>query len=263
MHRALLSTVLSLSVLLSPLVAAYAASYTFTTIDVPGATNTEAYGINTADQIVGIFYDATGRLHGFLKDGATFTTIDVPGATQTEARGISETGEIVGFFYDATGGGRHGFVTDGATFTPIDVPGAFLTAAYGINTADQIVGTFQDATERYHGFVTDGATFIPIDVPGAFLTAAYGINTADQIVGTFRSASGPLHGFVATPDEGDTTPPVITVVAAQRETGPRHRIRDDYRWDQRLRGAGQHVSGDRRVWPDPAERQRSPRKRRV
>jgi hypothetical protein len=37
MHRALLSAVLSLSVLLSTLVVAQDASYTFTTIDVPGA----------------------------------------------------------------------------------------------------------------------------------------------------------------------------------------------------------------------------------
>ena len=46
MHRALLSVVLSLSVLLSTLVAAQDASYTFTPIDVPGATRTEAHGIN-------------------------------------------------------------------------------------------------------------------------------------------------------------------------------------------------------------------------
>ena len=35
MHRFLLSTVLSLSVLLSTLVAAHAAEYTFTTLDIP------------------------------------------------------------------------------------------------------------------------------------------------------------------------------------------------------------------------------------
>jgi hypothetical protein len=60
MHRARLSAVLSLSVLLSTLVAAQDASYTFTTIDVPGATFTFAFGINTAGQIVGRFGDATG-----------------------------------------------------------------------------------------------------------------------------------------------------------------------------------------------------------
>ena len=44
MHRALLSAVLSLNVLLSTLVAAQDASYTFTTIDVPGARGTRSTG---------------------------------------------------------------------------------------------------------------------------------------------------------------------------------------------------------------------------
>jgi probable HAF family extracellular repeat protein len=64
MHRFLLSTVLSLSVLLSTLVAAQDVSYTFTTIDVSSATYTAAHGINAAGQIVGTFDD--GLNHGFL-----------------------------------------------------------------------------------------------------------------------------------------------------------------------------------------------------
>ena len=72
MHRLLLSAVLSLSVLLSTLVVAQDASYTFTTIDVPGARSTIPYGINTAGQIVGTF-DAVTRSDGFLTDGVTFS----------------------------------------------------------------------------------------------------------------------------------------------------------------------------------------------
>jgi len=45
MHRSLLSVVLSVSVLLSTLVAAHAASYAFTTFDVPDASRTLAYDI--------------------------------------------------------------------------------------------------------------------------------------------------------------------------------------------------------------------------
>src|SRR5215216_699334 len=107
MHRALLSAVLSLSLLLSPLVAAQDASYTFTTIDVPGSISTVAYGINTAGQIVGSFRDAGlpgFPNRGFLKDGTTFITIDVPGAEWTEAHGINIAGQIVGTFSDTTGG---------------------------------------------------------------------------------------------------------------------------------------------------------------
>jgi probable HAF family extracellular repeat protein len=84
-YRSLVSAVLSLSIQLSPLVAAQDVSYSFTTIDYPGAMWTLAYGINTAGQVVGEFYDAMGMRHGFLKDGATYTPIDVPGASFTHA----------------------------------------------------------------------------------------------------------------------------------------------------------------------------------
>jgi hypothetical protein len=67
MRRYLLSAVLSLSVLLSPLVVAQDASYTFTTIDVPfsGAIGAAPLGINDQGQIVGDYHDSSGQ-HGFL-----------------------------------------------------------------------------------------------------------------------------------------------------------------------------------------------------
>ena len=71
-------------------------SYSFTTINVPGATNTQANGINNRGEIVGSFTDATGT-HGFIYSAGTFTTINVPGATGgTEAYGINDNGHVVG-----------------------------------------------------------------------------------------------------------------------------------------------------------------------
>jgi probable HAF family extracellular repeat protein len=153
-HRALLSAVLSVSALLSTLVAAQDASYTFITFDVPGAIHTEAHGINETGQIVGWFQDATG-VYGFLKDGTTFTTIDVPGARETQAFGINTAGQIVGVFTDTTGL-RHGFLKDGTTFSTIDVPGSMSRGVFGINETGQIVGYSSDAM-RQHGFVATPA----------------------------------------------------------------------------------------------------------
>lgn len=82
--------------------------YTFTTFDVPGATDTIASGINDGGQIVG------WGTYGFLKDGATFTRIDVPGATSALALGINDAGQIVG---SAPNSFPHGFLKDGATIT--------------------------------------------------------------------------------------------------------------------------------------------------
>src|SRR2546429_6521675 len=95
MRRSLLLAVLSLGILLSPLVVAHAASYTFTTIDVPGAIQTNANGINSRGQIVGVYYDSLVN-HGFLDDAGTLTTLDVPGGLNTVAFGINKTGHIVG-----------------------------------------------------------------------------------------------------------------------------------------------------------------------
>jgi hypothetical protein len=74
-------------------------SYSFTTIDVPGASFfTSALGINSSGQIVGGFGDATGTHGYFLDVGGRFTTIDVPGAALTLAVGINDSGQIVGVY---------------------------------------------------------------------------------------------------------------------------------------------------------------------
>jgi len=127
MHHSLLSAVLSLSVLLSPLVAAQAAEYTFTTIDAPGSTSTLAFGINAAGQIVGVFGGGTTGNHGFLWDGTTFTNIDVPDARFTTPPEINNLDRIVGSFSEFTDTTLHGFLKDGETFTTFDVP-SFIDA---------------------------------------------------------------------------------------------------------------------------------------
>jgi uncharacterized membrane protein len=72
----------------------------FTTIDVPGASGTVAFGINPGGDIVGFFAvgsGSTSQLHGFLLSKGVFTTIDVPGMSETLAFGINPQGDIVGY----------------------------------------------------------------------------------------------------------------------------------------------------------------------
>src|SRR5215470_4737854 len=92
-----LALLLTLGLLLGERPVAQGASFTFTPIDVPGATGTQAFGINPSGQIVGSYGDGTGT-HGFLYDRGVFTPIDVPGAADTQAFGISPSGQIVGFY---------------------------------------------------------------------------------------------------------------------------------------------------------------------
>ena len=160
MRRYLLPAVLSLSILLRALVAAHAASYTFTPLDVPfsGATDTEAFGINDQGQIVGIYAEQL-RAHGFLYAAGAFTLLEVPfsGAIATEALGINDRGQIVGDYIDFPASRSHGFVYVAGVFTPLEFPfsnpdaSSNATVPSGINNRGQIVGSYDDSTGT-HGF---------------------------------------------------------------------------------------------------------------
>jgi probable HAF family extracellular repeat protein len=125
---------------------------------VPGASFTQARGINGAGQIVGSFTDIAAAPHGFLNTGGSFTQLDVPGASFTQAFGINDAGQIVGIFTNSTG--THSFLDTGGSFTQLDVPGAMYTDAFGINDAGEIVGLFSSSTGT-HGFLATPGTAVP------------------------------------------------------------------------------------------------------
>ena len=201
--------VFSLIALIGSCSIASASAYTYTTIDVPGGSNTIAYGINDAGQIVGRF-EGNG-VHGFLYSGGGFSQVDVPGGTFTEAYGINNSNQIVGF-YQVDGSGQFGFVDSGGSFSQITV-GPTYTLARGINDSGAIVGYWNDILGQ-HGFLDNGGTITTFDatspLPGGRFTRAYGINNAEQIAGTFFD--GQVHGFI---DSGG----VFTQIAHHVESG--------------------------------------------
>jgi hypothetical protein len=160
----------------------------FTTIDVPGTSDTTTSGINDAGQIVG-FYDE----HGFLLSGGVFTTVDSPGASLTQLWGINNVGQIVGETAEQTS-----FLFSGGVFTPITVPGASGgTAARSINNSGQVVGSYGNGA-NVHGFllVLSSGAFTTIDFPGAFNTYLFSINNRGDIVGRYQlTEGGTSHGF--------------------------------------------------------------------
>jgi probable HAF family extracellular repeat protein len=177
------------------LVARVAASQTVTTIDVPGATSTAAFGINDRSQIVGFFADATGNGHGYLRSNGRFTVIDVPNASQTSANGINNLGQIVGYFI--INDQSHGFLLDRGRFSTIDPPGAIRSQANSINDAGQIVGDYLDASGSQHGFLWTHGQFNTIDFPNTTgaTAGAFGINNIGQIAGRFADAGSRVHGY--------------------------------------------------------------------
>ena len=173
---------------------AQATTYTFTTIDVPGARFTGAAGINDSGQIVGGYSgppDPHG--HGFLDTSGSFSKIDVPGATDTGAKGINNSGQIVGGYFDASSV-SHSFFRTAGSFSTIVAPGATNTNVSGINNSGQIVGSYSDASGTTHGFLDTSGRFSTIDVPGATYMNVAGINNSGQIVGGYNFS----HGFLDT-----------------------------------------------------------------
>ncbi len=162
-----------------------ATTETYEAVNIAGATQQAAFGVNDSGEIVGTYADSSGVLHGYLLSGGTFTTMDVPfpTATGTAPFGINNAGEIVGYWLDATTG--HGFLLSSGIYTSFDYPDATFTIASAINSHGDIVGYYSDTSGAYHGFLLSGGTYTSIDEPGATATEANGINDAGEIVGIY------------------------------------------------------------------------------
>ena len=178
---------------------------TFTAIDFPGATSTQAWGINLSGDIVGFYVSSDKATHAFLESRGQFISIDYPGASFTEANGISPGGDVIGdYAATLTGSGpHHGFVLnkEGA-FTMIDYPGATSTFAWGMNSRGDVLGTHTFADNVSHTFVMSANQFSAsgqftaiADVPDALQTVVIAIN-GGEIVGGYMGAEKVGHGFL-------------------------------------------------------------------
>ena len=79
-------------------------TFVFSPIDFPGATLTNAQGINAGGDVVGFYNDAAGKTHGFIYSGGNFRSVDYRDATLTQLRGIGDltAGKIIGRVGDIT-----------------------------------------------------------------------------------------------------------------------------------------------------------------
>jgi hypothetical protein len=80
----------------------------FTKLAIPGASMTQAFGINDSDEVVGTYTVGTGSTamtHGFTwMPGDGFTTVDDPhGVGTTVINGVNDLGDLVGFYTDSAG----------------------------------------------------------------------------------------------------------------------------------------------------------------
>lgn len=157
----------------------------YTIFDAPDATYTSAVNINDPGTLTGNFFDASRRIHGFLRDAdSEITVIDAtPDAMDTEPVGINARGEIAG---TAEGGA---FIRDRkGSVTLFGAPDSTDTFVSGINARGDIAGMFKGKTDgANHGYVRDSRGHITtFDLPNSSDLAVSAITARGDIVGTFE-----------------------------------------------------------------------------
>jgi uncharacterized membrane protein len=125
---------------------------TYTTLDAPDSTDTDAHGIDNKGNIV--LNSGAGSCAGcaWLFNGKTYKKINVPGALASFPQGLSNNGDIVYEWMDA-GYIVHGALRHGRKYYKFDFPGGVDTSATGINDHHVIVGTeVAHRDHHWHGF---------------------------------------------------------------------------------------------------------------
>ncbi len=195
-------------------------TYTFTTIDVPGAGKSALQGTlgisnNAGGDVAGVYISNSYAAHGFVRAAAsgTITPFDTPNAGTSKNQGTFATkielaGNVTGMYADANNA-YHGFLRapDG-TITEFDVSGAPTnighrgTIALSINPALEIAGFYVDGNAVRHGFIrAANGTFTTFDFPGAGIGPTQGtmpvkINSAGGVTGFYVDGNQVFHGFV-------------------------------------------------------------------
>ena len=115
----------------------------WTRLDHPASKTSAANGINSAGEIVGIWFDGAKNEHSYRLVDGEYASIDVPDSTRTLVDAIIDDGTVSGTYRDQIGIGR-GYVMDrSGCVTAIDrdkYPG--VTVVRGLNMHRKLVGQF-------------------------------------------------------------------------------------------------------------------------
>jgi hypothetical protein len=191
-------------------------TWTWKTLDYPGAASTRFYSVDGSN-IAGTYNDSSGGCHAFLFDGTTWTNLgDLPDADwmTTGLSGVRVLAMSLysysGMVYDGTtwtewthgtpwgmegnnvvgADSNHAFFYDGTTWTTLNYPGAAGTFATDIS-GNNIVGVHKYYAMDFRGFLYDGTTWTGLDYPGAATTFPVSIS-GHNIVGAWDYDLGSL-----------------------------------------------------------------------
>ncbi len=150
-------------------------------IEVPGSVITQAFGINNLGDVVGLYADMQGNIHGFVMKNSRINPLDFPNAIATGAFGINDSGAVVGYFYDSQIN-LHGFLYKDGSFQQLDYLGAEGSFANKINASGDVVGDYYLA-QSAHGYLFSRGTYQQIDSPFGSNTDLQAINDIGELGG--------------------------------------------------------------------------------
>lgn len=174
-------------------------------------TDSIAYGINDAGQVVG-WRNANGNLgsagtHATVWNGTTPTDLGTLGGTQSVAFAINDAGSTVGYSTMTGDSAIHATLWNDTIATDLGTLGGTNSEAYAINSFGAVVGYSTTANNGAAATLWNGAvaynlnSFLDADTisNGWVLRGAYGINDNGWIVGDAEnSITGQRHAFVLT-----------------------------------------------------------------
>jgi uncharacterized protein (TIGR03437 family) len=175
----------------------------FTTINFPGSTSTNAMGMNNSGQVVGWYEIPSGAgqsQNGFIYSQGSYSMLNVPKALITAPASINTAGQVVGGF-EPSPGVSSGFFFDGnTTFTTINFPGASGTTLTSINDSGQMAGLYQVGNTVSCFYGTQGSfTTVNTGAYPGYSCSAIAINNAGQLALTLSGPGGSSYlGFIVT-----------------------------------------------------------------
>jgi len=187
----------------------------FTTVNVPGAAQTQVYGIS-GNNLFGDYQTAGGSNYAYVYDGSTLTTLPTfTGAVPNNTNATAMQGDVVGGSYEDSLGNVHGYTYDltSQLLTTYDDPNVIgdpivqETVITGIN-GQAVAGTYSNSYGNF-GFIDNHGVYTTISDPlGVGYTTVNGWAGA-YLVGEYVDAANYSHGFIY----DDTTNTYTTIDA--------------------------------------------------
>ena len=161
-----------------------------------GGRNSQAFGINSQNLIVGAAQCADGARHAFLAKNDTLRDLGtLPGGTFSQAYAINAAGHCVGVSnstlpYKHAVCWREGQIRDLGL-----LPGGSTSSAQAINARDQIAG-YADTPDGTHAFLYTQGKMQDLGTLGDAPSAAVALNDQGQVVGSSGFAPDQDHAFL-------------------------------------------------------------------